>query len=83
MRYRRILQRLYEAKKGLVRTIRHPGYWKRRNYSNSAYFQKQYVSKNKKNQQLPLPSRDFAIQMESACRWLVQKAKWKVRLQRV
>jgi len=83
MRYRRVLQRLYKAKKRLIRTIRHPGYWKGRNYSNSAYFKKQYVSKNKKNQQLPLPSRGIAIQVESACNWVVQKTKWKVRLQRV
>lgn len=83
MRYCRVLQCIHKEKERFIRSIRHIGYWQRRDYSNSAYFQKQYVSKGKKNKQLSYPSRAFKIKMENISYWLVQKAKWKIRLQGV
>ena len=52
MRYSRILQCFYKAKKRLIWGIRHPGYWKRRNDRHPAYEQVKYVYKNQKNIQL-------------------------------
>jgi len=83
MRYSRVLQCIHKEKERLIRSIRHIGYWQRRNYSYSAYFQKQYVSKGQKNKQFRHPSRAFKIQLENLCYWVVQKAQWKIRLQRV
>ena len=83
MRYSRILQRLYKEKKRFIWDIRHIGYWKRRNYRNPANIQKQYVSKGKKDSQLRLPARINKSELENFSNWLVQKAQWKIRLQRV
>ena len=83
MRYCRVLQCIHKEKERLVRSVRHIGYWKRRNYSYPINIKKQYVSKGKKNQQLTYPSRAFKIQVENLSHWVVQKAQWKIRLQRV
>lgn len=83
MRYRRELQRIYETKERLILSIRHFGYWKRRNYCYPANIQKQYVSKGKKDCKLRYPSRAFKIQVENLSNRMVQKAQWEIRLQRV
>ncbi len=83
MRYCRVLQCIHKEKERLVRSVRHIGYWKRRNCGNSTYIKKQYVSKGQKNKQFRHPSRAFKIQVANLSHWVVQKAKWKIRLQRV
>ena len=62
MRYSRILQCVHKEKKRLILSIRHSGYWKRRNYRNPIDIQKQYVSKGKKDSKLRYSSRAFKIQ---------------------
>ena len=83
MRYCGVVQRIYKAQKRPIRSVRHIGYWKRRNCGNSTYIKKQYVSKGKKNKRIAYPSRAFKIQVENFSHWVVQKAQWKIRLQRV
>lgn len=83
MRYSRVLQCIHKEKKRLIQSIRHIGYWKRRDSSNPIDIKKQYVSKGQKNKQFRYPSRAFKIQVANLCNWLVQKAQWKIRLQRV
>lgn len=83
MRYCGVVQRIYKTKERLVRSVRHRGYWKRRDSSNPIDIKKQYVSKGQKNKQFRDPSRAFKIQLENLCYWVVQKAQWKIRLQRV
>ena len=57
MRYRGVLQRFYKAKKRLVWSVRHIGYWKRRNNRHPAYEQVKYVRKDQKNLQLGILAR--------------------------
>lgn len=83
MRYCRVLQLFYKEKKRLVWSIRHIGYWKRRNCGNPIDIKKQYVSKGKKNKRIAFPFGTIKMQLANFCYWVVQKAKWEIRLQRV
>jgi hypothetical protein len=83
MRHRRELQFIYKTKERLILSVRHLSYWERRNHWNPTDIQKQYVSKGKKDRKLRYPSRTFKLQVENYGNWLVQKAQWEIRLQRV
>ena len=71
MRYSRVLQCIYKAKKRPIWYFRHIGYWARRDNCNPTHLKIQYVYKNKKNKRITYVARNHKVWLANLGDWVV------------